>query len=74
MDLNLLRALAALRQESSVTRAAARLGTSPAAPSRMPARLPRPVGDPLLVPAAQGLVPTPRALHIRHSAGAFLPA
>ncbi|MEV7596377.1 LysR family transcriptional regulator [Kitasatospora sp. NPDC089797] len=65
MDLNLLRALDALLQENSVTRAAERLGTSPAAVSRMLARLRRAVGDPLLVRAGQGLVPTPRALELR---------
>ncbi|MCZ9342029.1 LysR family transcriptional regulator, partial [Streptomyces sp. TRM76130] len=54
MDLNLLRALDALLQENSVTRAAERLGTSPAAVSRTLARLRRAVGDPLLVRAGQG--------------------
>ncbi len=65
MDLNLLRVLDALLQESSVTRAAERLGTSPAAVSRTLARLRRAVGDPLLVRAGQGLVPTPRALELQ---------
>ncbi|MEV0260257.1 LysR family transcriptional regulator [Streptomyces sp. NPDC050617] len=65
MDLNLLRALDALLQENSVTRAAERLGTSPAAASRTLARLRRTVGDPLLVRAGQGMVPTPRALELR---------
>ncbi|KJS62982.1 LysR family transcriptional regulator [Streptomyces rubellomurinus] len=72
MDLNLLRALDALLQESSVTRAAERLGTSPAAASRMLGRLRRAVGDPLLVRAGQGLVPTPRALELREEVGALL--
>ncbi|WP_030244429.1 LysR family transcriptional regulator [Streptomyces sp. NRRL S-350] len=72
MDLNLLRALDALLQENSVTRAAERLGTSPAAASRMLARLRRAVGDPLLVRAGQGLVPTPRALELREEVGALL--
>ncbi|MFB7905727.1 LysR family transcriptional regulator [Kitasatospora sp. NPDC056076] len=72
MDLNLLRALDALLQENSVTRAAERLGTSPAAASRMLARLRRAVGDPLLVRAGQGLVPTPRALELREEVAELL--
>ncbi|MEU6991028.1 LysR family transcriptional regulator [Streptomyces sp. NPDC046465] len=72
MDLNLLRALDALLQENSVTRAAERLGTSPAAVSRTLARLRRAVGDPLLVRAGQGMVPTPRALELRGEVGALL--
>ncbi|MFF3766378.1 LysR family transcriptional regulator [Streptomyces sp. NPDC001922] len=72
MDLNLLRALDALLQENSVTRAAERLGTSPAAVSRTLARLRRAVGDPLLVRAGQGMVPTPRALELREEVGALL--
>ncbi|MFB7055715.1 LysR family transcriptional regulator [Streptomyces vinaceus] len=72
MDLNLLRALDALLQENSVTRAAERLGTSPAATSRTLARLRRAVGDPLLVRAGQQLVPTPRALELREEVSALL--
>ncbi|WP_078888252.1 LysR family transcriptional regulator [Streptomyces sclerotialus] len=72
MDLNLLRALDALLQENSVTRAAERLGTSPAAASRTLARLRRTVGDPLLVRAGQGMVPTPRALELREEVSALL--
>ncbi|ATZ28020.1 HTH-type transcriptional regulator LeuO [Streptomyces lavendulae subsp. lavendulae] len=72
MDLNLLRVLDALLQENSVTRAAERLGTSPAAVSRTLARLRRTVGDPLLVRAGQGLVPTPRALELREDVRALL--
>ncbi|MGW6414480.1 LysR family transcriptional regulator [Streptomyces sp. NPDC055055] len=72
MDLNLLRVLDALLQENSVTRAAERLGTSPAAVSRTLARLRRTVGDPLLVRAGQGLVPTPRATELRDEVGALL--
>ncbi|MFI9048147.1 LysR family transcriptional regulator [Streptomyces sp. NPDC053427] len=72
MDLNLLRVLDALLQENSVTRAAERLGTSPAAVSRTLARLRRAVGDPLLVRAGQGMVPTPRALELREEVGALL--
>ncbi|MFE1763256.1 LysR family transcriptional regulator [Streptomyces angustmyceticus] len=72
MDLNLLRALDALLQENSVTRAAERLGTSPAAVSRTLARLRRAVGNPLLVRAGQGMVPTPRALELREEVGVLL--
>lgn len=72
MDLNLLRALDALLQENSVTRAAERLGTSPAAASRTLARLRRAVGDPLLVRAGQGMVPTPRAVELRGEVSALL--
>ncbi|MEK2472740.1 LysR family transcriptional regulator [Streptomyces noursei] len=72
MDLNLLRALDALLQENSVTRAAERLGTSPAATSRTLARLRRAVGDPLLVRAGQQMAPTPRALELREEVGALL--
>ncbi|KOU08871.1 LysR family transcriptional regulator [Streptomyces sp. NRRL F-5755] len=72
MDLNLLRVLDALLQENSVTRAAERLGTSPAAVSRTLARLRRAVGDPLLVRAGQGMVPTPRALELRDEVSALL--
>ncbi|GGO48790.1 LysR family transcriptional regulator [Streptomyces lasiicapitis] len=72
MDLNLLRALDALLRENSVTRAAERLGTSPAAASRTLARLRRAVGDPLLVRAGQEMVPTPRALELREEVAALL--
>ncbi|MEU4659169.1 LysR family transcriptional regulator [Streptomyces sp. NPDC023723] len=72
MDLNLLRVLDALLQENSVTRAAERLGTSPAAVSRTLARLRRAVGDPLLVRAGQGMVATPRALELRDEVSALL--
>ncbi|MFD9904011.1 LysR family transcriptional regulator [Streptomyces sp. NPDC059063] len=72
MDLNLLRTLDALLQENSVTRAAERLGTSPAAASRTLARLRRAVGDPLLVRAGQGMVPTPRAVELRDEVRALL--
>lgn len=65
MDLNLLRVLDALLQESSVTAAAQRLGTSPPSVSRSLSRLRRLSGDPLLVRAGQGLVLTGRAAEIR---------
>ncbi|WP_344270660.1 LysR family transcriptional regulator [Actinomadura napierensis] len=54
--------------EQSVTRAAARLHTSPAAMSRTLARLRRILQDPLLVRAGQTMVPTPRAQALRDEA------
>jgi DNA-binding transcriptional LysR family regulator len=64
-DLNLLIALDMLLTEGSVARAAQRLGLSPSAMSRALARLREETGDPLLVRAGRGLVPTPRALDLR---------
>ncbi|MGM4981108.1 LysR family transcriptional regulator [Hyphomicrobiales bacterium] len=65
LDLNLLPALDALLTEVSVTGAARRLGLSPSAMSRTLARLRSATGDPLLVRAGRGLVPTPRATELR---------
>lgn len=64
-DLNLLITLDALLAEGSVARAAERLRLSPSAMSRALARLREVTGDPLLVRAGRGLVPTPRALELR---------
>ncbi|ADV67075.1 LysR family transcriptional regulator [Deinococcus maricopensis] len=64
-DLNLLLTLDAVLTEGSVTRAAERLHLSPSAMSRALARLRDTTGDPLLVRAGRGLVPTPRALELR---------
>lgn len=64
-DLNLLITLDVLLQEGSVARAARRLRLSPSAMSRALARLRETTGDPLLVRAGRGLVPTPRALELR---------
>lgn len=64
-DLNLLVTLDALLAEGSVARAAKRLRLSPSAMSRALARLRETMGDPLLVRAGRGLVPTPRALDLR---------
>jgi len=64
-DLNLLITLDALLAEGSVARAAQRLWLSPSAMSRALARLRETTGDPLLVRAGRGLVPTPRALELR---------
>ncbi|HWA49529.1 MAG TPA: LysR family transcriptional regulator [Dongiaceae bacterium] len=68
-DLNLLIALDAVLAEGSVARAAQRLRLSPSAMSRTLARLRDATGDPLLVRAGRGLVPTPRALELRARAG-----
>src|SRR3954471_3384631 len=64
-DLNLLVVLDVLLAEGSVARAAQRLRLSPSAMSRALARLRETTGDPLLVRAGRGLVPTPRALELR---------
>ncbi|OOG71253.1 LysR family transcriptional regulator [Sinorhizobium sp. A49] len=64
-DLNLLVQLDVLLAEGSVARAAERLRLSPSAMSRALARLREVTGDPLLVRAGRGLVPTPRALELR---------
>ncbi len=63
--MNLLAALDALLSEGSVTGAGRRLGLSASAMSRTLARLRAATGDPLLVRAGRGLVPTPRATAIR---------
>ncbi|MBT2412846.1 LysR family transcriptional regulator [Streptomyces sp. ISL-12] len=72
LDANLAVALDALLTEQSVTRAAARLRTSPAAMSRTLGRLRRTLQDPLLVRAGQTMVPTPRALALRDEAAAVV--
>ena len=64
-DLNLLLTLDVVLTEGSVARAAERLHLSPSAMSRALARLRETTGDPLLVRAGRGLVPTPRALELR---------
>src|ERR1043166_1634338 len=68
-DLNLLVTLDVLLAEGSVARAAQRLRLSPSAMSRALARLRETTGDPLLVRAGRGLVPTPRALELRGRVG-----
>src|ERR1700744_1770195 len=65
VDLNLLTALDALLAEGSVAGAARRLALSASAMSRTLARLRAATGDPLLVRAGRGLVPTPRAIELR---------
>jgi len=61
LDLNLLRALDALLDERSVTRAAARLSLTQPAVSGMLTRLRDAFDDPLFVRAPHGMVPTLRA-------------
>lgn len=65
LDFNLLAALDVLLAEGSVTGAARKLGLSPSAMSRTLTRLRTATGDPLLVRAGRGLVPTPRAIELR---------
>jgi DNA-binding transcriptional LysR family regulator len=67
-DLNLLLALDVLLSEGSVAKAARRLQLSPSATSRALSRLREATGDPLLVKAGRGLVPTPRAEALRAQA------
>ncbi|MBV6289236.1 LysR family transcriptional regulator [Pseudomonas aegrilactucae] len=64
-DMNLLVALDALLDEGSVVGAARRMNLSPAAMSRTLGRIREAVGDPILVRAGRGLVPTPRAQALR---------
>ena len=71
-DLNLLITLNVLLEEGSVARAAQRLRLSPSAMSRALARLRETTGDPLLVRAGRGLVPTPRALELRERVGVLV--
>ena len=68
-DFNLLVALDALLTEGNVARAARRLRLSPSAMSRTLARLRATTGDPLLVRAGRGLVPSPRALELKAEIG-----
>src|SRR3982751_2032730 len=64
-DFNLLVTLDVLLAEGSVARAARRLRLSPSAMSRALTRLRLVTGDPLLVRAGRGLVPTPRATEMK---------
>ena len=68
-DLNLLVTLDVLLTEGNVARADKRLHLSPSAMSRALARLRETTGDPLLVRAGRGMVPTPRALELRERVG-----
>ncbi|WP_158784974.1 LysR family transcriptional regulator [Pantoea sp. BAV 3049] len=64
MDLNLLKALDALLDERSVTRAADRLALTQPAVSGMLTRLRDCFGDPLFSRTQRGIVPTSRALEL----------
>ena len=64
-DFNMLVTLDAVLAEGSVAGAARRMRLSPSAMSRALARLRETTGDPLLVRAGRGMVPTPRALELR---------
>lgn len=63
-DLNLLVALDALIEETSVSRAAERLGITQPGMSHVLGKLRSQLGDPILVRSAQGMEPTPFALEI----------
>ncbi|WP_030902837.1 LysR family transcriptional regulator [Streptomyces sp. NRRL F-5126] len=64
VDLNLLVPLLALLEESSVTRAAERVGLSQPAMSHALARMRRLLGDDLVVRQGSGVTLTPRALEL----------
>lgn len=64
LDLNLLKALDALLDERSVTRAAQRLGVSQPAMSAMLTRLRDSFKDELFVRASRGIVATTRAVEL----------
>ncbi|MGH8463113.1 MAG: LysR family transcriptional regulator, partial [Pseudomonas sp.] len=71
-DMNLLVALDALLDEGSVVGAARRMNLSPAAMSRTLGRIRDAIGDPILVRAGRGLVPTPRALALHEQVRALV--
>ncbi|OEF07990.1 LysR family transcriptional regulator [Vibrio genomosp. F10] len=68
-DLNLLIALRVLIEESSVSKAAARLSLSQSAMSRVLGRLRQLLADPLFTRQGQHLIPTEKALEIDRSLG-----
>lgn len=68
-DLNLLIALRVLIEESSVSKAAARLNLSQSAMSRVLGRLRQLLNDPLFTRQGQHLIPTEKALEIDRSLG-----
>ena len=74
VDLNLLVALDALLRRRSVTRAAAEVGLSQPAMSRVLARLRDLFDDPILVRAGHTMVPTARALAVAAPLGRSLEA
>ncbi|VCU70985.1 HTH-type transcriptional regulator SyrM 1 [Pigmentiphaga humi] len=63
-DLNLLLTLETLLAERNVTKAAAKLNSSQPAVSAQLVKLRRMFDDPLLIPGARGMTPTPRALEL----------
>ncbi|MBB4951550.1 DNA-binding transcriptional LysR family regulator [Kitasatospora gansuensis] len=65
LDLNLLIALDLLLEEGSVSGAARRMHLSEPAMSRTLGRIRKALGDPVLVRAGRGMVPTPHALSLR---------
>jgi DNA-binding transcriptional LysR family regulator len=64
LDLNLLKAFAAIMQERSMTAAGARLGLAQSSVSHALARLRAGLGNPLFVKTTSGMQPTPYALRI----------
>jgi DNA-binding transcriptional LysR family regulator len=72
IELHLVRVLHAVISERSVSRAAARLGSSQPAVSAQLRRLRELTGDPLLVRAGQGMAPTERALQLAGPAAELL--
>ncbi|MBS0883356.1 LysR family transcriptional regulator [Pantoea sp. JGM49] len=72
LDLNLLKALDALLDERSVTRAAERLALTQPAVSGMLTRLRECFDDPLFTRAQRGVVPTMRALELAQPVKAIL--
>lgn len=72
VDLNLLVALDALLEESSVQAAADRLRLSPPAMSRTLTRIRKATGDEILVRTGRTMTPTPRALEIREQVRALV--
>jgi DNA-binding transcriptional LysR family regulator len=72
IDLNLLVSLDMLLAERNVTHAAHRLAISQPALSAQLRQLRDMFGDPLLVPAARGMTPTPRALELQGPLRALL--
>ncbi|MCW7946177.1 LysR family transcriptional regulator [Streptomyces hygroscopicus] len=72
LDLNLLLALDVLLEEESVQGAARRLHLSEPAMSRTLGRIRKALGDPVLVRAGRGMVPTPHALAVRAEVSAVV--
>ncbi len=72
VDLNLLLTLETLLDELNVTKAAAKLNSSQPAVSAQLVRLRRMFNDPLLIPGARGMTPTPRALELAPRLSALL--